>query len=67
MVGCYGGKLLKADASSKLVGSYDFDCGLGIVGIQDNQFLVARGPRVPDKGHTGTAVIAVKDDEEGVR
>ncbi len=64
--GCYGGKLLKADATLKLVGSYDFDCSLGILGIQNNQFLVARGPRVPDKGHTGTAVIAVMDAKKGL-
>jgi hypothetical protein len=64
--GCYGGKLLKADPSLKLVGTYDFDCSLGIVGIQDNQFLVARGPRVPDKGHTGSAVIAIMDEKKGL-
>src|SRR5436190_11298687 len=27
--GCYGGKLLKADPTLKLVGSYDFNCSLG--------------------------------------
>lgn len=50
----------------KSVGSYDFDCRLGIVGIQHNQFLVAQGTKVPDKGHTGPAVIAIMDKKKGL-
>jgi hypothetical protein len=43
--GCYGKPqvLLKTDESFRLVGKYLFDCSLGIVGLADGSFLVARG------------------------
>jgi outer membrane protein assembly factor BamB len=64
--GCYGRKLLKADTSFKLIGKYDFDCGLGIVGIPGEKFLVASGTKVKDKGHTGEASVAVADEKNGL-
>ena len=63
--GCYGTKLLKVDALMKMVGKYDFDCGLGVVGLPNGKFFVASGRRIPDKGNMGQVAIAVSDDKKG--
>lgn len=45
--GCYGDPevLLKTDPKFRLLGRYEFDCSVGIVGVAKHRFLVARGPR----------------------
>lgn len=45
--GCYGEPqiLLQTDAQFQMQGRYEFDCSLGIVGVAQDQFWVARGPR----------------------
>lgn len=45
--GCYGKPkiLLKADAEFQMVGRYEFDTSLGLVGTGKDAFLVAKGPR----------------------
>lgn len=67
--GCYGSprRLLKADASFQLVGQWDFDASLGIVGLPDGRLLVARGACSKDQGCTGRLEVAVPDDKTGLR
>jgi len=66
--GCYGKPqvLLKTDESFRLVGKYTFDCSLGIVGLVDGNFLVARGKYLPGKGHTASVVVAQADPTKGL-
>jgi len=63
--GCYGKQLLKTDANFQLKGNYDFDCGLGIVGIAKGRFLIARGSGAGDK-RGGRAILAKPDPEKGL-
>ncbi|WP_159452271.1 glycerophosphodiester phosphodiesterase family protein [Singulisphaera sp. GP187] len=67
--GCYGKPpvLLKADPSFKLVGRWELDASLGIVGLPDGRLLVARGANEPGKGNMGRVVPAVADDTQGLR
>lgn len=66
--GCYGKPqvLLKTDESFKLLGRYEFDCSLGITGLQAGRFLVARGSCEPQKGCTGNVSIARADATAGL-
>ena len=66
--GCYGNPqvMLKTDKSFGLVGKYQFDCSLGIVGLSDGRFLVARGRSQPGTGCTGSVVVAHADTEKGL-
>jgi len=64
--GCYGNKLLKVDKSFKLVGKYDFNCGLGIAGIPGGRLLVARGSQIAGKGRGGSVLLAKPDDVKGL-
>ncbi len=66
--GCYGSPqiLLKTDADFRLLGRYEFDCSLGIVGIGPGQFLVAKGPRTPEGRHRGVLGFAKADAEKGL-
>jgi len=66
--GCYGEPkvLLKTDAAFNLVGRYVFDCSLGIVGLPDGRFLVARGGKLPEKRCSGRVVLADADREKGL-
>ena len=63
--GCYGNKLLKTDKSFKLVGKYDFNCGVGIVGISGGKFLIGRGGGTGEQ-RMGRALVAGADDEKGL-
>ena len=65
--GCYGkpSVLLKADESFQLVGKYTVDCALGIVGLSDGDFLIARGS-LSNKKNTGSAVVADADVKKGL-
>jgi len=53
--GCYGKKLLKADAAFRLVGQYDCDCGVGLVKLAEGRYLVGR---CFDQSRRGKAFIA---------
>ncbi|HJN12952.1 MAG TPA: alkaline phosphatase D family protein [Pirellulaceae bacterium] len=64
--GCYGNRLLKVDPKYRLIGSYPFDCGLGIIGSGGGSFLVARGPRTPDSRCTGQALVATAHRQLGL-
>ncbi|MEX2111780.1 MAG: hypothetical protein WD845_01260 [Pirellulales bacterium] len=67
--GCYGvpKKLLKADRAFGLLGKWDFDASLGIVGLPDGRLLVARGARDPDGRRRGELKLAVPDERHGLR
>lgn len=67
--GCYGkpAVLLVADADFSMIGRREFDCALGIVGLPDGRFLVAKGGVNQEKKHTGALRFAVPDDEAGLR
>jgi len=66
--GCYGKPriLLKTDDSFSLLGRYEYDASLGIVGLPNGRFLVARGPCQPQKGCAGSVLVADADDEKGL-
>jgi hypothetical protein len=66
--GCYGTPkiLLLTDAAFKMVGRYEFDCSLGIVGIPDGRFLSASGRSEKDSC-TGSVRRAVADEKAGLR
>lgn len=64
-LGCYGKQLLITDASFQMKGRFDFDGGLGIVGITKGQFLVGQGSG-SGKERGGSAVIATPDPEKGL-
>jgi hypothetical protein len=61
--GCYGKKLLKADESFRLIGKYDRDCSVGIVGVSENRFLIGR---CFDDSKRGKAFFARPDPVKGV-
>ena len=62
-LGCYGKELLKADESFGLVGKYGCDCGVGIVAVAKDRFLVGR---CFDKSERGKAFHARPDATKGV-
>ncbi len=66
--GCYGSPavLLVTDADFRLLGRHEFNCSLGIVGIDEGRFLVAKGPRTPEKRHRGALFLARPDAEKGL-
>ena len=66
--GCYGSPkiLLQTDENFQMLGRYEFDCSLGIVGIDKDQFLVAKGPKTESKRCKGTLHLAKPDHEKGL-
>ena len=66
--GCYGTPkiTLKTDSDFKMLGRYEFDCSLGIAGIDNDQLLVARGPRTPNGRCLGSLHIAASDTTHGL-
>lgn len=56
--GCYGNRLLKVDTDFQMIGNDPFDCGLGILGTGDGNFLVARGSCSKTAGCDGRLVAA---------
>lgn len=67
--GCYGNPktLLVTDAEFRLKGRYEFDCSLGIAGLEDGQLLGATGRCEKGTGCTGSARVLVPDDQSGLR
>ncbi|NOZ41458.1 MAG: hypothetical protein GXP24_14715 [Planctomycetes bacterium] len=64
---CYGTQLLTATADLQMQGRYTFDCGLGIVGLGQNRFYVARGKCEKGKGCHGYLLRAVPNDDSGLK
>ena len=67
--GCYGSPavLVKADSNFKLIGRYEFDCSLGVVGTEKDLLLIAKGPRTKDGRWLGSLHPAHPDNENGLR
>ncbi|WP_206352321.1 hypothetical protein [Tautonia rosea] len=67
--GCYGSppELLKTDRNFRIVGRWNFDAALGIVGIGHGRVLVASGPRDEEGNHLGVVHLAEVDDATGLR
>jgi len=66
--GCYGEPkiLLVTEADFRMLGRYEFDSSLGIVGTPDDRFLTAAG-RGEKNLHTGRLRVAVADETAGLR
>lgn len=66
--GCYGapGVLLRADNGFRLRGKWEFEAALGIAGLADGRFLVARNTLVPRLGHYGCVWVAEADENKGL-
>jgi hypothetical protein len=66
--GCYGSPaiLLKTDAKFSMLGRYEFDCSLGIVGVARDRLLVAKGPRTKEGRCLGSLHLAHPDAERGL-
>lgn len=67
--GCYGNPkmLLVADEAFGLVGKWQFDGSLGIVGLADGRFLIAEGKSSQETGCTGAVRIAIPDKQAGLK
>jgi hypothetical protein len=67
--GCYGSPkiLLVTDADFKMIGRYEFDCSLGIVGLSSGRLLSATGKHEKETGHTGQVQLAVPDADSGLK
>ena len=67
--GCYGKPaiLLKADTSFQMLGRYEFDAALGIVGVGKDAFLVAKGSRDENKRYRGSLHRASPDSDHGLK
>ncbi|QDT31155.1 Kelch repeat-containing protein [Thalassoglobus polymorphus] len=67
--GCYGSPaiLLVTDADFKMVGRFEFNCSLGIVGLPDGKLLSAGGTCSKGKGCNGNAKIAIGSDDKGIQ
>ncbi len=63
--GCYGTKLLKADATFNFIAKYDLDCSLGIERVTDKLLLVGRGAKDEKKMHTGQVLLADPNEKQG--
>ena len=66
--GCYGSPaiLLKTDDKFKMLGRYEFDCSLGIVGVAKDRLLVAKGPRTEQGRCLGSLHLAHPDKKRGL-
>jgi len=77
-LGCYGRPksaagpatppiLLKADPSLTTIERFEFDGSLGIVPAGAGRFLVARGGSSQNQGYRGRLMLAVPDNEHGLK
>ena len=66
--GCYGSPpiLLKTDTKFRLLGRYEFDCSIGIVGVARDRLLVAKGPRTSKGRCLGSLHLAQPDAKTGL-
>ena len=66
--GCYGSPaiLLKTDPNFRMLGRYEFDCSLGVVGVARDRFLVAKGLRTEEGHRLGSLHLAHPDAAHGL-
>ncbi len=66
--GCYGKPriLLKTDELFRMLGRYEMDASLGIIGIGPDRFLVASGPRISPKRHMGALAVYQANPDTGL-
>jgi len=66
--GCYGSPaiLLKTDAQFRMLGRYEFNCSLGVVGIGPGRLLVAQGPEIGTERWLGSLHPAHPDEKRGL-
>ncbi len=66
--GCYGTPaiLLKTDSEFKLLGRYNFNCSLGIIGVAPDRLLFAKGPKGPKGRLLGSLHLARPDSKHGL-
>ncbi len=64
---CYGDQILTATSDLKMRSRHAFECGYGIVGLDDGQYYIARGDQVQDKGHSGYLLLAEPDEKLGLK
>lgn len=67
-LGCYGSppELLKVDREFNVVGRWEIDAALGIVGIGGNRVLVASGGKDEDGNFLGSVHPAEVDEDDGL-
>jgi hypothetical protein len=67
--GCYGSPqiLVKTDAKFRMLGRFEFDCSLGIVGVAKDLLLVAKGPRTSGGRCLGSLHLAHPDPKKGLQ
>ncbi len=67
--GCYGSPkiLLKTTVDFEMLGRYEFDCSLGIVGVAKDRLLVAKGPHTKENRCMGSLHPAQPDSKQGLR
>jgi hypothetical protein len=67
--GCYGSPsiLLVTDAEFKMIGRYEYNCSLGIVGISPGKLFSASGSCSKEKGCDGKVRVAVPDANAGLK
>lgn len=66
--GCYGSPqvLLKTDATFRMLGRYEFDCSLGIVGVARDRLLVAKGLRTSAGRYGGSLHLVQPEAKSGL-
>jgi hypothetical protein len=66
--GCYGSPaiLLKTDAKFRMLGRFELDCSLGVVGVAKDRLLIAKGPRTKDGRCLGSLHLAHPDPKRGL-
>jgi len=66
--GCYGrpAAMLKTDAQFRMIGRFEFDCSVGIVGLAKDRLLVGRGPRNAEKRYLGSLHVALPAPKAGL-
>jgi len=66
--GCYGSPsiLLKTDSQFRMLGRYEFNCSLGVVGIGPGRLLVAKGPETGPERWLGSLHVAHPDAKQGL-
>lgn len=66
--GCYGSPaiLLKTDAEFGMLGRFEFNCSLGIIGVTRDRLLVAKGPRTKDGRCLGSLHLAQPSRKKGL-
>jgi hypothetical protein len=66
--GCYGSPaiLLKTDAKFRMLGRFEFNCSLGIVGVAKDRLLFAKGPKTKTGRCLGSLHTAKPDQKKGL-